>query len=110
MDLLAPASYLAADVTERVLVCNGCGPGSWRLDMVPDSVMGLDISLACNIHDWMYAWDWDRVQADVWFLANMVILACRGSKWLLPFRLVVICNYFLAVRFGGETFHEGSHA
>lgn len=106
MQLLAPASYHAADSAERAMVCNGCGPGSWRLDMVPDCILGLDITEACNIHDWMYEWDGDREQADAWFLANMAILAARGSKLLLPVRLVVIVNYFLAVRFGGEGFHN----
>lgn len=106
MQLLAPASYLTADATERALVCNGCGPGSWRLDMIPDSILGLDISAACNVHDWMYEWDGDREKADVWFLANMVISAMGGSKWLLPIRMVIISNYFLAVRFGGEVHHN----
>jgi len=110
MELLAPESYRLADPAERALVCNGCGPGSWRLDMVPDSILGLDITEACNIHDWMYEWDGDRVQADVWFLANMVLLAVKANKLMLLVRLPIICNYFLAVRLGGEVYHGRANA
>jgi len=110
MELLAPESYLQATQAERALVCNGCGPGSWRFDLIPDSILGLSIKEACNIHDWMYAWGEDRLKADIWFLANMVLLAAKGNKWIFIPRLSLICKYFLAVRIGGGAYHGSANA
>lgn len=76
-DLIAPQSYRDATPAERAEVVNGCGPGGWRLDLVPDDLLGLDITEACNIHDWMYHagdCEQDRHEADRTLLSNLLSL------------------------------------
>lgn len=100
----------------RSLNCNGCGTSGWKGALIPDTVYGLSIFAACNIHDWMYAagvTEDDRGEADATFLANLLALveqAARASvfAWLIaPFRRRRCLLYFEAVReFGAEPFRQ----
>jgi len=64
---------------------NGCGPGDWKIDLVPDSLLGCDFTESCNIHDVMYHFGKDNVDkqlADRVFLYNIlydVDLHCSNS-------------------------------
>jgi hypothetical protein len=54
---------------------NGCGPGDWKIDLVPDSLLGCDFTESCNIHDVMYHFGKDNVDkqlADRVFLYNIL--------------------------------------
>ena len=33
---------------------NGCGPGGWKIDLVPNRIMGVDFTESCDEHDIMY--------------------------------------------------------
>ena len=72
--LHAPASYWAAPPEVKETLCNGAGPDciGW---LVPDTIYGLRITEAANIHDWMYVWgdtERDKDDADATFLVNLM--------------------------------------
>lgn len=110
--LLAPWEYWALDDRAKgALGLGGCGPGGIGDFLVPDTVWGLSIRPACEIHDYMYAdgrtWD-DKRLADKVFLANMVSIVRAKTdnavlRWL---RLQRVRTYYRAVRdFGAISFH-----
>lgn len=115
--LYAPESYIAASPEVRAQVINGCGPGGWKVDLVPDTVYGLSIKEACNIHDWMYAVGTtleDKKEADRVFLNNCLRLVNeQNSFWgklLRTPRRARVYNYYLAVKaFGGPAFWSGKN-
>jgi hypothetical protein len=101
--LICPSPYLEMPRSEVAKIANGCGAASARFDLVPNTMWGLDISPACDCHDLDYHFKRvPRDMADAIFLANLVILISRASKWLLIPRLVRACSYYLGVRIGGE--------
>jgi hypothetical protein len=73
---LAPRSqYWALPEEMRRLLSNGCGPNSIKIDLVPDSLLGADFSIACEIHDVMYHFglgEQDKKIADRTFLFNLL--------------------------------------
>ena len=89
--LVAPATFWTASGESRARNCNGCGTEGWKGALVPETVWGLRISRACDIHDWMYAegrTEADRHYADMLFLNNMIALIDQASQeswlgWLL---------------------------
>lgn len=111
--LYAPPAYwlLSPEVRERLV--NGCGPGGWKFDLIPDTVWGLSIREACDIHDYMYAMGSsiaEKDEADRTFLNNMLRLV-EGSCFLLrPLRRLRAWTYYQAVhRFGGPSFWGGKN-
>lgn len=114
--LQAPSSYWSAAVQIRHANCNGCGTGGWKGELIPDTIWGLSVTAACNIHDWMYAegiTEDDRGEADATFLANLLALveeAARASivaRLIAPFRRRRCLLYFEAVReFGATPFRQ----
>ncbi len=76
--LCVPKSYYDASPEELTHIVNGCGAaGSWLSTFIPERFKGLDISLACDIHDWCYhhGQDWnDKLIADRIFLFNMIVV------------------------------------
>ena len=49
---------------DRKEISNGCGSKSAFWDFVPDSMWFLDISKACDIHDYMYKIGKNRLDKD----------------------------------------------
>lgn len=97
---------------------NGIGSrGCWYNKFIPDTVYGLDISLASGPHDVAYHFGKtlkDREIADEQFLENMYkIIEKESGKWakwtgLTFLRRRRVFKYYLAVRmFGVEAFWEG---
>ena len=116
MILREPKSYLAASSTTRRAVCNGAGPRRFGW-LVPDTVYGLRITEAADIHDWMYnegVTHEDKYDADLTFLRNMVAIIMIASgpglrnKVLTRLRIMRAVKYFLAVWWGGnKAFQSG---
>ena len=111
----APADYWTANEGIRKLICNGCGTkglGGW---LVPDTFWGLNITAACDIHDWMYHYGstiLDKKAADRAFLNNMLrTIETDGELALLqPLRRIRARSYYRAVRdFGGLSFWRGKN-
>lgn len=108
--LYAPPSYIAASAEIRACVCNGCGTRGWKGKLVPETIYGLKISAACDIHDWMYVVGStlaDKEEADRVFINNILrIIEAEGGlnlvQWLRRRRAYI---YYEAVsHFGGPAF------
>lgn len=104
MKLYAPLSYYAATCKEKKKVCNGCGAkGGIKF---PDTFYGLDISEACNRHDWMCKYGktyGDFLFANAMFLLNMVTIIINASNWFMKIlRLSRATKYFIAVALKGH--------
>ena len=99
---------------ERSIYSNGCGPklnGNWMAKLVPDFFYGLNIRLACDIHD--YCWEVSETKEDFeisdeafrWNLFS-IVEAVRypwWKRWLLFLRSYRATTYYRAVRELGRT-------
>lgn len=114
--LYAPESYINASPEVRAAAVNGCGPGGWKVDLIPDVIWWLDISPSCNIHDWMYTVGEtlaDKEEADRVFLNNVLrqIDAAKGCWLIKRLRLRAARAYYEAVQhFGGPAFWSNKNA
>ncbi len=107
--LYAPSSYWKYSKEALEELVNGCGPRGWKGRYIPDSLIGVSIKEACNIHDFMYAFgekEEDREQADRVLLNNMMrtVEACSGnwfSRWI---RRKLALHYYGVVRDMGGTY------
>jgi len=94
-------------------IVGGCGPGEWGNEFIPDSILGVAISPACDIHDYCYyltgGTEEERTNADIELFANAFrILKQRSRKIPLFFRCVVLGLYFMACVYGGGvTYGDG---
>jgi len=108
--LYAPESYWEADPKVRAVVTGGCGPGKLGDWLVPDTLYGLSVRPACEIHDWMYAVGdtlSDKEEADRVFLNNMCRIIDANTSWgfLRWLRKRRAKKYYYAVKlFGGTSF------
>lgn len=94
---------------------NGCGPDGWKSVIVPDTIYGLCITDACNIHDWMYLFGNtidDKDRADRVLLNNIIrIIEAKTTKnWfgrniLKPLRYRRAKIYYDAVHYLGGSFY-----
>jgi len=112
--LAAPPGYWRLTPEEKEKICNGCGAKSALVDFVPDTIWGLDISEACNIHD--YCWHvaeptWQAFHdANRLFLDNMLRLINRLTRWswMRWLRRKRALKYYQAVEeFGRHIFWSG---
>lgn len=111
--LYAPASFKITELSRLNEVCNGCGAANAKFDFVPDTIYGLFIGHACNIHDWMYNEGRTleaKKEADRVMPNNMLRLIDRGNRWYQPKFLMRrrALKYYYAVKyFGGPAFWAG---
>ncbi len=115
LKLYAPKSYWEASEDELKKITNGCGTDGWKGALVPETLWGLSVSTACNIHDWMYQKGQSfesKEEADRVFLNNMVRTVNYNTnncilKKLRRHRAKV---YFEVVSlFGGDAFWNGKN-
>lgn len=115
--LWAPVDYWSLNKGEKEDICNGAGPKGlgWA---VPDTIWGLRITAAANIHDYMYSKrhtphnEMERIRADTSFLNNMVRIIDAKTKWrwLKALRGRRAKTYYNAVRlFGGPAYWSGKN-
>lgn len=114
--LYAPEAYHKLSEFEKKEICNGCGAksgiSSW---LVPNTLYGLSVKAACNIHDYMYfvgTTNADKEEADRVFLNNMMrIINQDGAAWLAALRRRRALKYYEAVYYGGgEAFWKSKNA
>lgn len=117
MKLFAPESYWnLTDEAKKELTEGGCGPGGFGDWLVPDTVYGLSIRKACQIHDACYALGEtikDKKSADRTFLNNMLRIIYSGTKWwiLRKLRIRRAYTYYKAVKlFGGHAFWHNKNS
>jgi hypothetical protein len=117
LKLYAPKEYWnAIDAkTDLSSIINGCGTNDWKGELIPESFLGLSITPACNIHDWMYYYgenNQDKEEADRVFLNNMVRIINNDSDdiFLKIARLAEAKIYHEMVKdFGRAAFWEGKN-
>lgn len=98
-------SYDSASGYDKRAICNGCGAGGWKFDIIPDNILGLKIKEACDAHDWMYHFGLtleDKETADDAFLWNLNRLIDKGNIFLRYFRRKIALGYYEGVKFFGE--------
>jgi len=113
-ELKAPQAWWDMNSLERSIYSNGCGPklnGNWLARLVPDFFYGLNIRLACDIHD--YCWYISETKedfeiSDEAFRFNLfsIVESVRYSwcwRWLLWLRSYRATSYYRAVREVGRT-------
>ena len=110
MELSSSDGYKKLTPKMKERICNGCGPKG-MIDFVPDTIYGLKICEACNIHDYDYFIGktiTDKHKADIRFLGNMMVLVNRGTIWLRFFRRRRVLMYYESVReLGDKAFWAG---
>ena len=115
LKLKAPQSFWEASEEDVDKVTGGCGPGGVGDYLVPDTVWGLSIFLACRVHDWMYG-ECHKIAglsegiiykrlADDWFLENMYgIIEVAGCRLLRRLRRRRAKTYYWnVVQFGDSS-------
>jgi len=109
--LYAPESYRKASAELVKEIVNGCGSSKAKFDFVPDTILGLSVKEACNIHDWMYSFGSnlaDKEQADRVMLNNCLRIINTKGGVLMRWRRVRAKEYHLSVKyFGGPAYWEG---
>jgi hypothetical protein len=114
LKLYAPEEYWTAP--NRYSGVNGCGVEGWKGTLVPDNLLGVDITKACNIHDWMYGEGKtlaDKNEADRVFFNNMVrTINYNADNFVLKkVQLLAAQTYYEAVcLFGGVAYWEDKNS
>jgi len=107
----APSMFFNASPAERELVCNGMGPKGYGW-LVPDTMYGLDMGAAGDVHDWMYAHPNGLTQkhCDDLFYANMLSIIHQhgGWDWVQWLRRRRALKYYKAVQVGGSKHFRGN--
>ena len=113
VELYAPKSYVDASDGEKNKVVNGCGAADAKFDFVPDSILGLNITCCCHIHDWMYSEGVtieDKEKADRAFLNNILRVIEDKGGWFKSWRRKIAYGYYQAVkRYGAVAYWEGKN-
>jgi hypothetical protein len=100
--LEAPEKYWELSKEEHSVICNGGGPKGWGW-LVPDTMWGLSMTKAFDVHDFDYFAKTPKATADDRMYRNIQsIIACKGG-WLRHLRYARAWTYFTAVsRLGGS--------
>jgi len=114
IELFAPAAYWDLGADEKATICNGMGAKDSLVSyFIPNTVYGLDLTEAGNIHDYMYHVGWtveDKRRADEVFLNNMMRIVNHQGGWLAPLRRRRAVLYYEAVLYaGGPAFWSGKN-
>ena len=109
--LISTPGYKALSPAAKAEICNGCGSAKAKFDFIPDTIYGLIITEACDIHDYDYhvgETEEDRQAADLRFLNNLMIIVNMKGGWLRWFRRRRALKYYEAVReLGSDAFWAG---
>ena len=93
----------------KASICNGAGAeGKWISGFIPNTMYGLDVEEAFNVHDYDYFMGGKREQknvADRRMLENLLIIINNKGGWLQGLRRRRAMKYYEAVHhFGDEAF------
>lgn len=105
--LEAPRSYIEASQEDRDATANGCGPDG-ASSVVPNSILGLNISEPCRIHDWEYSTGDDiRSCIDARFYRNLLSMIDESGGFLLyPRRWIAFWYYKILINAGSRFYGE----
>lgn len=107
VSLIAPDGYYKLTPEEKASICNGAGAkGGIK---VPNTMYGLDLTEAFNIHDYGYyvgATNADKRNEDRRMLSNCLIIINSAKGWfnrmLAPLRRRRALKYYEAVYYLGK--------
>ena len=111
-ELYVPSGYSNLTQAEHEVICNGMGAKNSLISRwIPNTMYGLDVEEAGNIHDYMYhvgkTWQ-AKEEADDKFRYNMFELIEKEGGWLASLRRRRALKYYEAVLyFGDEAFWAG---
>lgn len=110
-NLFIPSGYLELTFLQKKQICNGMGAKDSALSaLIPNTMYGLDVTEAGNIHDYMYYVGHtiqDKQEADRIFLNNLLRIINNYGGWLAFLRRRRALKYYEAVLyFGGPSFWE----
>ena len=78
--ITAPPLFWLLSPADLHVVSNGAGPWGWGW-AVPDSMWGLNITLAADVHDYMYSLPGSKDETDTVFYKNLLaIIEHRGGR------------------------------
>ena len=100
-------AYSMADPGLVATIANGCGPGDWKIDLIPDHLGDVDLTDCCNQHDVLYhigGTEADRKLADVLLYANIASAVLMAGGPMVPLRMAAAAMYYKAVRSCGSQF------
>ena len=103
-DLYIPLGYHKLTPEAKKVICNGCG-AKGGIDF-PDSMWGQSMTVACDIHDYMWyasSSSYDVRLANEYFWYNMKVIVKQGSWWLRGLRYARAHKYYLAVKWFGTS-------
>jgi len=106
--MIIPESYRKLTPEEKSKICNGAGSSQYGFDFVPDTMYGLNLNIAADIHDYMYFFGisrLDKIIADVVYLHNMFAYIESNSYW---FMVWVRENRALSYAMAVNSFGDGS--
>jgi len=106
VEMYAPSKFWTLSNVEIGQISNGCGAAGAAIDYVPDTIWGLRISAACDIHDFGYhegGTKDDKYVDDLFLLINTMQIIKAKTKWkfLKVLRLNRALKYFYMVDFYG---------
>lgn len=109
-NLIAPSEYWNVAAITNPNYINGCGGSGITTQIVPDNLLGLNISDACSIHDYMYEQGKNKKQADDVFLSNMISIIDQdsNSNIMKSLRKAEAYIYYFAVKLFGSSFFGAS--
>ncbi len=107
INLYAPSDFWEMSNEEISKISNGCGAAGAAIDYVPDTIYGLNISPACDIHDYGYYRGGtinDKYIDDLFLLINTMEIIKEKTNWKLLkiLRLNRALKYFYMVDFYGS--------
>ena len=115
--LAAPESFWNADPDFISEFTGGCGPGdsgSFTDRLIPDTIYFLNVTLACQIHDWTYV-VWNSKEdfqiSNKLFKNNMqrIVDQTDSPKWLKWLRYKRLYKYYWLVKHFGEVRYFDYH-
>jgi len=105
-DLYAPSNFWKLSKEEIGKISNGCGSAKAAIDFVPDTIWGLRVTAACDIHDFSY-WEGgtkdDKYVDDLFLFINILQIINAKTKWKIMkvLRFNRALKYFYCVDFYG---------
>ncbi len=103
-DFIAPRSFWECSNTELLSIWNnlGAADGGWKNKLIPETIWGVNISLASLPHDWCFAKGTTERQfhkANLYFLYNMnqIIRRHSSNEFMKALRYLRSNKYYIAV-------------
>jgi hypothetical protein len=106
--LVAEHGFWALSTVDYEKICNGGGPKGWGW-LIPDTMWGLSMTKAFDIHDYDYYIGTDKDVADLRMYKNCKALIDRRGGCFRRLRLMRLTLYYQAVSKLGGLFYNSKN-